>query len=63
MTEHKRQSSYIPQEYFSAVTFARKMIRDGMYAGLACYKAAKYYGVDSAMVSSYLTKLKQRKKQ
>ena len=46
--------TFIPREYYPAVMFARKMIHEGEPVGLACYKAARYYGVDQSGVASWL---------
>lgn len=41
------------KDTFKAVMFAKKMIGQGTPAGLAIYKAARYYGVDQADVAYY----------
>lgn len=46
---------FIDKDYYPAVMFAEKMIRDGEYFGLAAYKAARYYGVDKDAVQRYLS--------
>lgn len=47
-------SSFIPKDIYPAVMFARKIMRSGENVGLAVYKAAKYYGVDSSQVAQWL---------
>ena len=49
------KTDYIPdKDLYAAVMFARKMIRQGTPAGLANYKAARYYGVDSSDVAHFV---------
>ncbi len=41
-------------EFFSAVSFAARLIRDGTPGGLAVYLAANDYGVDSGDIAREL---------
>lgn len=50
----ERVQTFIPRDLFPAVMFARKMMRDGEDVRLACYKAAKYYDVETSDVASWL---------
>jgi len=55
MTNDFYYMDYIPNKtLFKAVMFSRKMIRDGLPAGLANCRAAKYYGVNSSEVARYV---------
>ncbi len=46
---------YIPDRaLFAAVMFARKMIREGLPAGIANHRAANYYGVSTHDVAHYV---------
>lgn len=43
------------KKVFSAVSFARKLIRDGeLSPGLAVYKASRYYNVSQSETAKYL---------
>lgn len=54
--------NFIPREIYPAVMFARKMMQDGETVGLAVYKAAKYYRVDSGDVAAWLNGKKEKGK-
>ena len=45
------------KDVYKAVCYARKLKRDGMNAGLAIYKASRYYKVDSSDVAHYMGQL------
>ncbi len=45
---------YIPREYYPAVMFAAKMVREGTGRNVAVRRAANYYNVDEGEVSSHL---------
>ena len=45
------------KDVYKAVMFARKMHKDGMNAGLAIYKASRYYKVDQSDVAYYMGQL------
>lgn len=47
-------ASFIPKDVYPAVMFARQIMRSGESVGLAVYKAAKYYDVDSSKVAQWL---------
>ena len=48
-------------QLFKAVSFASSLIKKGTSAGLAAYKSANYYGVDTSLVASELGKRKSVK--
>lgn len=45
---------WIPKEYYSAVIFACKMIRDNGYFNKAINTAANYYGVNAEKLSEFV---------
>ena len=45
---------YIPREYYPAVMFAAKMVREGTGRNVAVRRAADYYDVDEGTVSAHL---------
>lgn len=45
------------KDTFKAVIFARRLMGAGVPAGLANYKAAKYYDLDVSEVARYMGKL------
>ena len=50
------------KDLFKAVMFAKKMINSGQPAGLAIYKAARYYGVDQSEVARLAGQKRSSKK-
>jgi len=55
MTNDNYYMDYIADKsVFKAVMFARKLMRNGIKPGLANYKAAKYYGVNTSEVAHYV---------
>lgn len=51
--------SYIPREYYPAVMFAAKMVRENGWFNRACKTAADYYCVDERKVREYLSQRSQ----
>ena len=47
---------YIPKDYYAAVMFACKMIRENGYFNQACERAARYYGVDADEIAKHVRK-------
>lgn len=56
MTESGYKYSWIPKEYYPAVMFAAKLVRQSGWFNKACRTAANYYGVDEDKVREYLSK-------
>jgi hypothetical protein len=60
--EYKRfDVSHMPyikdKNVFKAVMFSRSLMRENVSIGLAIYKAAKYYGLETSKVAKYMGKL------
>ena len=56
MTESDYKYSWIPKEYYPAVMFAAKLVRQSGWFNKACRTAANYYDVDEDKVREYLSK-------
>ena len=54
MTDYKYP--YVPKEYYAAVIFACKMIRENGYFNKAIKTAANYYGVDADELEKHVRK-------
>ena len=54
MTDYKYP--YVPKEYYTAVIFACKMIRENGYFNKAIKTAANYYGVDADELEKHVRK-------
>lgn len=48
----------VPIEYYPAVMFARKMIRDGTPPPLAFHRAGTYYGIATSDVASWFGRMR-----
>ena len=66
---YQKKSDWIPREYYAAVRFAAKMVRETGWFNKAVRTAANYYDVDEEMLGKYLNtwthsspKLQQRPK-
>lgn len=58
MKKHESLMEYIEdKDVFKAVSFARKLYREGVPIGLAVYKASRYYHVDQTDVAHYMGQL------
>ena len=54
MTTNAHHMDYIADKtVYKAVMFARKLMRNGMKPGLANYKAARFYFVNTSQVARY----------
>ena len=64
-TEKKRCmfDKYVPDEYFKAVVFAKKMIEKNMPFFFAVRKSSFHYGIDESIIINYLPEsIKQAKR-
>jgi len=55
----KEAPVYLPKPLWSACMFAKKLVSQGMDAGLANYKAGQYYGYSASDVAWARNQLKQ----